>query len=282
MKKKTVEQTIDERIIKFLGLDDEICGFTEQQETFHKIRTVLKKREHDKVDLVELLKLFQITMSKKEKKYTSLDEFYNWLMNYRMDEDDVKLYHIYLGIANRLGAPTPDPAAFAGRGSILTKKIDAWREPHKTKNDPEEILRDYIEAVIRVSERGSDFSRERLHKPDALFQGYGWRLWEKFLNECWAGKFGYLQISEEYKKEEREKSDKLVDVKLWLESACNKAGFSHKKRLWYDSGIDQLLCNSDPHKLWDEHKEVIEAGVDPLSHFFIPYPDEDEEILNDK
>ena len=276
------KQTIDERIITFLGLDWEQCGWDDHQELFHRIRGILKQRECDNVDFGELLKLFKITLKKREKKHTTLKEFYNWLLDFRVDNEDLHLYRVYLDVAHQLGAPEPDPVAFAGRGENLRLRIDEWRQKGKTKNDPEKILYDYCEGVIRMCEKGDDFTRERLHNPSALFQRFGWNLWLQYVEERWSDEWNYLIYSDEYLKARDKELRTLVEIKTRLHNHIfAKEEWSQKRKMNYQTIIGDLLNETDIYETLRTIKELEKEGKCPLEYFFV-YKGEEGKTNNGK
>ena len=273
----TKELTIDERIIKFLGLDWKICGFSDHQELFYQIRAVLNQREEDGITLDELLRLYQISLAKREKKHTTLKAFYNWLLEYRVDEEDLDLYKVYSDVAEELGAPTPDPAAFAGRGENLRHRIDEWRQIGKTKNDPRRILYDYCEGVIRMCEKGDDFCRERLHNPSMLFQRFGWGLWEKYVDERWGDKWNYLRYSDEYLKARDKEIYTITQIRSRLFNRIfAMKGWSQRRRMDYQTAVGLMISEKDVYKTLETIKELEKLGECPLEHFFEYNVEEDE------
>ena len=262
------EQTIDERIIKFLGLDEEQCGWDDHRDLFYRIRGILKQREYDKVDFGELLKLFKITLKKREKKHTTLKEFYNWLLDFRVDNEDIHLYRVYYDVAHELGAPEPDPVAFAGRGENLRHRIDEWRQIGKTKNDPEEILYDYCEGVIRMCESGDDFTRERLHNPSALFQRFGWNLWLRYVEERWGDQWNYLKYSDHYLKARDREIHTLCQIKMKLHDAIYAKDWSKLRVRDYLSFVGELMKEYDIYETLATIKRLEKEGKCPLEHFF--------------
>ena len=270
------ELTIDERIIKFLGLDHKMCGFEDHQQLFYQIRAVLKEREEDNINLEELLGLFQISLAKREKRHTNLKLFYNWLMDFRVDQEDMNLYYIYCDVAQQLDAPDPDPADFAGAGQNLRKRLDEWRQVGKTKNDFQQILYDYCEGMIRMCADGDAFTQERLHSPAMLFKRFGWNLWERYVDQRWSGQMNYLEFTDEYLAAEEKRIEALSYIYHNFSYLVYRKRWSEKKKMWYLRQICRTNEEWDTFELCEKIKEFERQGKCPLESFFT-YNEEESE-----